>query len=75
MEGIGYSAHLIHKKYPELKKIPSFGKQLIFDIISNPLSLGIAKFFHKRINGPCTTFYFYALSKKHFLKGLREFKA
>jgi GT2 family glycosyltransferase len=64
MRMIGKSAHLIHKKYPELKKVPDFKKKLIFKLISNPLAIKIFKKFNWR------TLYYYALSKKYFLEGL-----
>lgn len=64
MRNIGKSAHLIHAKYPELKKVPAKWKQSIFAIISSPLALWVLK--------KNTTLYYYALSKKYFLEGLRE---
>lgn len=63
MADIGFSSHLINKKYPELKRVPSRRKQAIFRAISHPLMLAVLKI----LNG---NLYFYALSKKYFLEGL-----
>lgn len=65
MRLIGKSAHLIHKKYPELKKVPTPAKKLIFQLISNPLSIAVLK------KLKWYTIYYYALSKKYFLEGLK----
>lgn len=65
MRAIGRSSHLIHTKYPELQKIPSPQKQKIFRFLSHSLVLAIAKMFSKDL-------YFYSLSKKYFLEGMKE---
>ncbi|MBI2638453.1 glycosyltransferase family 2 protein [Candidatus Peregrinibacteria bacterium] len=65
MRSIGRSCHGIQEKYPELQRMPSQKKQLIFKMLSNPISLG----FFKRLN---RNLYFYALSKKYFLEGLKQ---
>lgn len=72
MYNIGKSAHLIHKKYPELKKVPSKLKRFIFQIISNPVSIIIFKKIRELSKDRFYTMYFYALSKKYFLEGLKE---
>jgi glycosyltransferase involved in cell wall biosynthesis len=72
MRNIGKSAHLIHRKYPELKKVPSKLKQIIFELISSPISLWILKKLRSISDGRYNTLYYYALSKKYFLEGLRE---
>lgn len=72
MRQIGKSAHLIHKKYPELKKVPSFLKKMIFIVISNNLTLYLLKKFYDIFGAECYTLYFYALSKKYFLQGLKQ---
>jgi glycosyltransferase involved in cell wall biosynthesis len=72
MQSIGRSAHVFHKKYPELKKVPPWWKQLVFWLISNSLSLGILKLIRNLTQGRTINLYYYALSKKYFLKGLRE---
>lgn len=72
MRNIGRSAHLIHRKYPELKKVPSKFKQTIFAVLSSPISLFILKKLREISDGRYYTLYYYALSKKYFLEGLRE---
>lgn len=71
MEMIGKSAHLIHKKYPELKKIPGFKKRTAFFLLSNPLSLNLLRGMNKISRGKLQPLLFYAFSKKHFMKGIR----
>jgi len=75
MRNIGKSAHLIHKKYPELKKVPSKFKQFIFGLLANPITIFIFKKIRELSNNRYYTFYYYALSKKYFLEGLKEGKA
>lgn len=65
MRNIGRSSHILHKKYPELGKIPSNKKQFTFKILSNPLVANFLKLFSKNL-------YFYALSKKYFMEGLKN---
>jgi len=65
MYQIGKSAHLFHKKYPELKKIPPKWKQFVFIMLSSKPVLALLK----RISP--NTLYFYALSKKYYLKGIK----
>lgn len=65
MRAIGESSYLLQKKYPELYAVPSSKKQRIFKVLSNPLSLALFKHTWKNL-------YFYALSKKYFLEGLRR---
>lgn len=67
MQLIGKSAHIIQRKHPELKKAPSFWKKAIFHILSNPLSLFLLKKIKK-----LQPLYFYALSKRYFLKGVNK---
>lgn len=66
MYQIGKSAHLFHKKYPELNKVPPKWKQFVFAILGSRLVLAILKKLDP------DTLYFYALSKKHYLKGIRD---
>ncbi len=74
MRSIGASAHLIHKKYPELKKVPSFRKRLAFYLLSNPMSIAVLKFIRNMTQGRYSSLYYYALSKKYFLQGIREYR-
>lgn len=71
MRNIGASAWIIHHKYPELKKVPSLLKQFAFFLISNPPALVVLKFVRNLTQGRFFNFYYYALSKKYFLEGLR----
>lgn len=72
MRSIGKAAWVINEKYPELKKVPSFFKQLAFWLISNPLSLLVLRAIRTISQGHFTNLYFYALSKKYFLEGLHN---
>lgn len=72
MRSIGRSARVIHRKYPELNKVPSLPKQFVFWLISNPLSLGILRLIRVVTQGHFTNLYYYALSKKYFLEGLHK---
>ncbi len=72
MKMIGKSAHLINKKYPELNKVPSIFKKFVFVLLSNPISLSVFKKIRDISNGKYCTLYYYALSKKYFLEGLKE---
>jgi glycosyltransferase involved in cell wall biosynthesis len=72
MRNIGSSAWIIHRKYPELKKVPTLRKKIIFILLSNPVSLGVLRFLRNLSQGRWCGLYFYALSKKYFLEGLRQ---
>ncbi|MDP2625117.1 MAG: glycosyltransferase family 2 protein [Candidatus Peregrinibacteria bacterium] len=72
MEMIGRSAHIIDSKYPELKKVPPAWKQLAFWLLSNPLSLGLIKLSNWITRGKLQALYYYGLSKKYFLKGVKS---
>jgi len=72
MRSIGASAHIIHKKYPELNKVPPVWKKLIFQILSSGLCISLFKGIRNLTQGKCSSMYYYALSKKYFLEGLKE---
>lgn len=72
MRNIGSSAWILHHKYPELKKVPSLGKRFIFWLLSNPASLFLLRVLRNLTQGQMINLYFYALSKKYFLEGLRH---
>lgn len=74
MRSIGASAHLIHKKYPELKKVPSFWKKLAFHLLSNPISIALFRFIRNITQGRFSALYYYALSKKYFLAGINQYR-
>ncbi len=68
MRAIGKSAWIFQRKYPELKKVPSPGKHFVFWLLANPLAL---RFFSRTDRN----LYYYALSKKYFLEGLKMGKS
>lgn len=72
MRAIGKSAHILHRKYPELKKVPSFWKRFFLQIISHPLLLRQAQNLSSKRGGKWHFFYYYLLSKKAFLEGIEE---
>lgn len=72
MRSIGKSAWIFHHKYPELQKVPSWTKRFAFWLLSNQVSLGILRLLRNITQGKFTNLYYYALSKKYFMEGLRE---
>ncbi len=52
-------------RYPELKKVPPPWKHLIFWLLGRTPALFLAKFVSQNL-------YYYALSKKYFLEGLKQ---
>jgi glycosyltransferase involved in cell wall biosynthesis len=71
MQSVGKSAYLFHKKYPELHKVPGLMKLTVFKIISNPMTIALLKMLKKMSNNNIYSFYYYAISKKYFLQGLK----
>ncbi|MBT6069147.1 glycosyltransferase family 2 protein [Candidatus Peregrinibacteria bacterium] len=71
MRKIAESAYIIDKKYPELKKIPSKKKILAFKLLSNSISLQLLKFMSK-MDRKWLNYFYYALSKKFYLEGLKR---
>jgi glycosyltransferase involved in cell wall biosynthesis len=65
MRAIGESSIRFHQKYPELRKIPSHRKQLALRVLSSRLALACMKPVSRNL-------YFYALSKKYFLEGMKK---
>lgn len=72
MRSIGSSAHIIHKKYPELNKVPPFWKKIVFRLLSSSLCIFLFKVIRNLTQGRFSSLYYYALSKKYFLEGLKE---
>ncbi len=70
MRQIGFSAKIIDKKYPELKKVPKGMKKTIFMIISGSVCIMCLRFIRNITQGKICSLYYYALSKKYFLEGL-----
>lgn len=71
---VGASAWIINKKYPELKKIPGVAKKVAFMVISSPVIIYALKLLRALSQGKFVSLYFYALSKKYFLEGVKEGK-
>ncbi|MBI2464025.1 glycosyltransferase family 2 protein [Candidatus Peregrinibacteria bacterium] len=75
MRQIAQSGFIIQKKYPELHAIPSRKKKFIFWLISNPLALSIFSIARKLLPlKKMSAYYYYALSKKYYLEGLKSHK-
>ncbi len=72
MRNIGRSAWIIHRKYPELAKVPSASKRVAFWLLSNRITLSFFKFIRHVTQEKCVALYFYALSKKYFMEGIRS---
>lgn len=66
MKHIGKSAHLFHKKYPELNKVPSPWKKIVFTLLGSRIVCAVLKKLDPH------GLYYYALSKKYFLEGVNE---
>lgn len=70
MEAIGRSVVFFHQKHPELNKIPTGMKYWIFRILASSFTVfffKVLRFFAPQCG---RDFYYYALSKRAFLKGL-----
>lgn len=65
MRSIGSSAWIFERKHPELRRIPRGIKYVLLWSISRSPIIMLSKIFSK-------TFYYYVLSKKYFLEGLKE---
>ncbi len=74
MKAVGYSAWIIHKKYPELGKVPGVGKYLILRVISFTPFVWLAALVKKLSGDKIYKYYYYILSKKYFLMGLAKGK-
>lgn len=72
MNLIGESVQAIHAKYPELGKKPGFIKRTIFKLLSSKPIISAFDILRKRGSRKWHYYYFYALSKKYFLEGLRN---
>jgi len=69
MRMIGKSAWLIHEKYPELGKVPSRFKRLVFKVLGSGVVIFVLNGLSS-IAPKAKVFYFYALSKRYFMEGL-----
>ncbi len=72
MKDIGRSAWIIHRKYPELGKIPNWKKKLMLRLITLPLNVWLLALGARWWGGWWRDIYYYVLSKKYFLEGVRD---
>jgi glycosyltransferase involved in cell wall biosynthesis len=70
MEAVGRSAWIIHKKYPNLKKVPDFLKYFTLKLISATPFILLMKVIKMLSGGKIYKYYYYILSKRYFLIGL-----
>ncbi len=74
MESIGKSAWIFHNKYPELKKVPSWWKGLLFQVMGSKPVILFLKFLRNLSGDRFYCLYFYCLSKRHFMIGIKKGK-
>lgn len=74
MESVGSSAWVFHKKYPNLKKVPSSTKHFILKLISLAPFIWFFGLIKRLSGGKIYKYYYYILSKRHFLIGLAKGK-
>lgn len=74
MEAIGKSAWIIDRKYPELGKVPKSFKLLVLKMISWGPWIWLLSLIKQASNNKRFNLYYYLLSKRHFLIGLKKGK-
>jgi glycosyltransferase involved in cell wall biosynthesis len=72
MEAVGKSAWLIHNKYPQLSKVPGWWKRQILRMLASWPMVSALKLGRRIKPEIFNNFYYYCLSKKYFLKGLKK---
>ena len=72
MFAIGKSPPIIDAKHPELKKVPGLWKKTIFVILGSLPSLVLIWLANKMLKNKFIAFWYYALSKRYFIKGVRR---
>lgn len=72
MKAIGKSVHIFHRKHPELNKVPKAWKRFVFQILSSSFFIRLLNNIRKKKAGKWHYLYYYFISKRGFLKGLRE---
>jgi glycosyltransferase involved in cell wall biosynthesis len=72
MESVGRTAVVFHKKCPELSKVPGFVKSSLFRIIGSWPVVTVLRFIKWLSKDKYHSLYYYTLSKRHFMKGLRQ---
>lgn len=70
MQSLAKNAKIFEKLHPELKVIPRGIKWLIFKILGSTLSLKTLQIAGKVFKGKTQTLYWYALSKRYFLRAI-----
>lgn len=72
MKKVGASAHIFQRKHPELKVVPKGFKKLLLNLISSFPSLLILGGLRILVPFVFRKYYWYALSKRYFLHGLKS---
>ncbi len=72
MFAIGKSAHIIDSKHPELKKVPGILKGFCLSLLGSLPSLAKIWLINKLTGNKFQALWFYALSKRYFMKGVKE---
>ena len=72
MKSVGKGALTFEKLHPDVNVIPKGLKKLILKLLSTNLSIGLLKI-STRIYKQLEPVYFYALSKRYFFVGLKEY--
>lgn len=72
MFAIGKAAVLFDRKYPELGKVPSPMKRFVFSLVSSAPMIVLFQFGMNMFGGSWYYWYYFAISKQYFLRGLQE---
>lgn len=72
MEAVGRSARILHKKAPQLAKMPGPLKHFLLALIGSWPTIFTLRALKKLSGNRYHGLYYYALSKKYFLRGLRK---
>ena len=72
MISIGKAAVAFENKHPEINKVPKGFKKFIFQILGNSITVFLLKIASKLSKQKLQPLYFYALSKKYFMIGLKQ---
>lgn len=72
MRNIGKSLHIFDKKHPELRSVPSGKKKFLLWLMTNPFAMRFLQKGEKSNSENFRNLYYYALSKKYFMEGLKE---
>lgn len=72
MEAVGRSSWILQKKAPELAKVPGLFKYLVLSLISSWPVVSTLKIIKTVSRDKYHGLYYYMLSKRYFLKGLKK---